>query len=62
MIFLLWVGDTHGIDRMVRLEVDWIELLVCETWLSKWPRSTQYIYSRQVSNHCALVVKNRMID
>jgi len=37
-------------------------LLVSDSWLAVWLGSTQYIQSRLVSNHCALVVKNRQVD
>jgi len=37
-------------------------VLVSDSWLMKWPWSIQYIHSRQVSDHYALVVKNRMLD
>jgi len=36
--------------------------LVSDEWLLQWPGSKQYVLSRQVSDHCALVVKNSTID
>jgi len=33
-----------------------------DLWIETLPGSTQYILSRSVSNHCALVIKNRIID
>ena len=32
-------------------------VIVSDEWLLQWPGSKQYILSRQVSDHCALVVK-----
>jgi len=37
-------------------------VLVSDEWLSQWPGSKQFVLSRQVSDHCALVVKNSIID
>ena len=37
-------------------------ILVSDLWIETWPGSTQYILSRSVSDHCALVIKNRIID
>jgi len=45
---------------MVRLRVDWIEL-ISDNWEEMWPGSRQYIL-KQVSDHCALVVKDKIID
>jgi len=36
--------------------------IVSDEWLLQWPGSKQYVLSRQVSDHCALVVKNSVID
>jgi len=37
-------------------------VLVSETWMQKWPGTTQFVHSKQVSDHCALVVKNKLVD
>ena len=37
-------------------------VLVSDSWLAVWLGSTQYIQSRLVSDHCAVVVKNRQVD
>ena len=36
--------------------------IVSDEWLLQWPGSKQYVHSRQVSDHCALVVKNNIVD
>jgi len=33
-------------------------VLVCEEWMQIWPMCKQYVQRREVSNHCALVVKS----
>ena len=33
-------------------------VLVSEEWLVKWPMSKQYVKQREVSDHCAIVVKS----
>jgi len=33
-------------------------ILVTEEWLQIWPRNKQYIQRREVSDHCAIVVKS----
>jgi len=33
-------------------------VLISDEWLVYWPSSKQYVLSRQVSDHCAIVVKN----
>jgi len=37
-------------------------VLVSGTWLVYWPGVTQHIKDRIVSDHCALVVQNKVID
>ena len=37
-------------------------VLVTNDCMMMWPRSTQYTLTRKVSDHCALVVKNRVVD
>jgi len=39
-----------------------IRVLVTNDWMMTWPGSTQYILSREVSDHWSLVVKNRVVD
>lgn len=36
--------------------------LVSDSWVKIWPRSRQYILNRKVSDHCALVIKDRRVD
>jgi len=36
--------------------------IVSDEWLLQWPGSKQYVLSRQVSDHYALVVKNSIVD
>jgi len=36
--------------------------LVSDEWLMLWPGSKQYVLSRQVSDHCSLIVKNSITD
>jgi len=38
------------------------KIFVLEVWLQQWPDSKQFIMSRSMSNHCALVVKNSTFD
>jgi len=33
-------------------------VLITEDWLLLWPKSKQYVLRREVSDHCALVVKS----
>ena len=37
-------------------------VLVSEEWLDKWPMSKQYVQNREVSDHCAIVVKSLVKD
>jgi len=37
-------------------------LLVSEEWLQKWSMSKQYVQPREVSDHCAIVVKSLVKD
>jgi len=37
-------------------------VLVSDKWLLQWQGSKQFVQSRQVSDHCALVVKNSIVD
>ena len=37
-------------------------ILVTDEWILQWPRSRQFVMSRQVSDHCALMVKNTIKD
>ena len=37
-------------------------VLVSEEWLVRWPMSKQYVQSREVSDHCAIVVKDVQKD
>jgi len=41
---------------MTKRRID--RLLVDEDWLQLWPMSKQYVLRREVSDHCALVVKS----
>jgi len=37
-------------------------VLVTEEWMQTWPMSKQYVQRREVSDHCALVVKSMIKD
>ena len=37
-------------------------VLVSEEWIQKWPMCKQYIQPREVSDHCAVVVKSMLKD
>jgi len=37
-------------------------ILVSQEWLDLWPKSKQYVLDRTVSDHCALICKNILID
>ena len=37
-------------------------VLVSEDWLERWPNTKQYIMVREVSDHCAIVVKEKVLD
>ena len=37
-------------------------VLVSEDWLDKWPMCKQYVQNREVSDHCAIVVKSMVKD
>ena len=37
-------------------------ILVPDTWLLRWLGSIQYVHSRIVSDHCALVIRNSVVD
>jgi len=37
-------------------------VLVSDEWLTHWPGAKQYVLSRQVSDHCAIVVKSSILD
>lgn len=38
------------------------KVLVFEEWLDKWPMCKQYIQRREISDHCAIVVKSLVKD
>jgi len=50
----------YKLNGIARSRID--RVLVSDLWLEMWYGSTQYILSRQVFDHCALVVKNILID
>jgi len=35
---------------------------VSDLWLEKWSSSRKYVLSREVFDHCAIVIKNKIID
>jgi len=37
-------------------------VLLSNYWLNKWPDSSQYILDRPISDHCAIVLKHKIID
>ncbi|XP_068503620.1 uncharacterized protein [Phaseolus vulgaris] len=37
-------------------------VLVSEEWIQKWPMCKQYIQPREVSDHCAVIVKSMLKD
>ena len=37
-------------------------VLVTEDWMEKWPMCKQYVQQREVSDHCAIVVKSMEKD
>ena len=37
-------------------------VLVSDEWMMQWPGVKQYVLSRQVSDHCAIVVKSSIVD
>ena len=43
-------------DGTAKSRID--RVLVTEDWLLLWPKSKQYVLRREVSDHCALVVKS----
>ena len=42
---------------MARQRVDY-RILVSGEWMDKWPMCKQYVQNREVSDHCAIVVKS----
>jgi len=36
--------------------------LISFEWLQQWPGSKQYVLDRQISDHCALVLKSNVVD
>ncbi|XP_068501097.1 uncharacterized protein [Phaseolus vulgaris] len=47
-------------DGSAKSRID--RILVSEEWLQVWPMSKQYVQSREVSDHCALVAKSWVKD
>jgi len=37
-------------------------VLVFDDWLQQWPMGKQYILSREISDHCVIVVKSSVKD
>jgi len=37
-------------------------VLVSREWLDLWPDNKQFILSRSVSNHCAIILKESIVD
>jgi len=47
-------------DEFAKSRLD--RILVSEEWLQVWPMSKQYVQSREVSDHCAIVAKSWVKD
>jgi len=47
-------------NGMTKSRID--RVLVSKEWLEVWPNSKQFIYSRSVSDHCVLVIKDSCPD
>jgi len=51
-----WYRD----NGMAKSRID--RVLISPEWLEYWPDSKQYIKGRQVSDHCALLLKSVTMD
>lgn len=63
LIDLPMVGKSYTWYRpngSARNKID--KVLVSMEWFAVWPRSTQFVLERNVSDHCLIVVKTKLID
>jgi len=47
-------------NGFVKSKIDRVS--ISKDWLETWPNSKKFVYSKSVSDHCALVLKDASLD
>ena len=47
-------------NRAAKNKLD--RIFVSDAWLTKWPRSTQFILDRNFSDHCPVLLRSKNVD